>query len=121
MQNVESVGAALAKARAVCASLRTGLRGADVAKVISSTVGEGVEPMDCRVDKMQVVPRIVWAQYWRVGIDNYLVWAMQDSESSYILVSTGLCKELGLTIDKTQLPGNYQVDDGATCKFAGRL
>ena len=46
---------------------------------------------------------------------------MNDSESLYTLVSTGLWKELGLAMDKTQSPGNYRVADSTTRKFAGRL
>ena len=99
-------GAVSALARAVCASLQTGRGGAGGARVVSATVGESIEPMDRRVDKMHAVPRVPGAQYWKVGIDNYLVWAMHDSGSSYTLVSTGLCKELGLAIDKVKPPGN---------------
>ena len=82
-------------------------RGVDGAQVFLSTVGESVEPMNRRVDKIRVVPRVPGAQYWKVGIDNYLVWAMHYSGSSYTLVSTGLCKELELAIDKTRSLGNY--------------
>ena len=111
------MGAVSAIARTVCALLQTGRGGADGARVILLAVGEGVEPRDRRVDKMRVVPHIPGAQYWKVGIDNYLVWAIHDSGSSYILVSTGLYKELGLAIDKTWSPGNYRVAgvaDGTT-------
>ena len=73
MQDVEVVGAVLVIACTVCALLQTGRWGADGARVILSTVGEGVEPRDRRVDKMRVVPHIPGAQYWKVGIDNYLV------------------------------------------------
>lgn len=46
---------------------------------------------------------------------------MHDSGSSYTLVSTGLCKELGLAVNNTKLPGSYHVADGTARKFAGRL
>ena len=80
-----------------------------------------MQPMKHRVDKMRVASRIPGAQYWKVGMDKCLVWAMHDSRLSYTLVSAGLCKELGLTIIKTQSPGNYQVADGTMHKFAGCL
>ena len=56
-----------------------------------------------------------------VGLDNYRLWAMHDSGSSYTLVSTGLCKELGLAVNTAKSPGSYRVADGTARKFAGRL
>ena len=56
-----------------------------------------------------------------MGIDNYLLWAMYNSGSSYTLLSTGLCKEPGLTVDKMRLPGSYRLADGSLRKFARRL
>ena len=73
------------------------------------------------VEKLRTVPRVPGSQYLKVGIDNYLLWAMYDSGSSYTLLSTGLCKELGLAIDTTRPPGSYRVADGSLRKFAGRL
>ena len=46
---------------------------------------------------------------------------MYDSGSSYTLLSTGLCKELGPAVDKTRSPGSYRVADGSLRKFAGHL
>ena len=56
-----------------------------------------------------------------MGIDNYLLWARYDSGSSHTLLSTGLCKELGLAVDKTRSPGSYRVADGLLRKFAAHL
>ena len=56
MQDIEVVGAVLALAKAVCASLNTGHGVADGARVISAIAGMGVEEMDKRMDKMRVVP-----------------------------------------------------------------
>ena len=58
MQDIEVVGAVLALAKAVCASLHTGRGVADGARVISAIAGTGVEEMDKHVDKMRVVPRV---------------------------------------------------------------
>ena len=58
MQDVEVVGAVLALAKAVCASLHMGRGVADGARVISAIAGTGVEEMNKRVDKMRVVPRV---------------------------------------------------------------
>ena len=77
--------------------------------------------MSKRVEKLRTVPRVPGSQYLKEGIDNYLLWAMYDSGSSYTLLSTGLCKELGLAIDTTQPPGSYRVADGSLQKFARRL
>ena len=46
---------------------------------------------------------------------------MYDSGSSYTLLSTGLCKELGLAVDTTRSPGSYLVADRLLRKFAGCL
>ena len=62
MQDVEDVAAVLAIARTVCASLQMGHGGMDGARVISLTVGESMEPMNRRFDKMRVVPCIPRAQ-----------------------------------------------------------
>ena len=58
MQDVEVVGAVLALAKAVCASLHTGRGVADGAWVISAIAGMGVEEMDKRMDKMHVLLRV---------------------------------------------------------------
>ena len=77
--------------------------------------------MSKRVEKLRAVPLVPGSQYLKVSIDNYLLWAMYDSGSSYTLLSTGLCKELGLAIDTTRPPGSYRVADGSLRKFVGRL
>ena len=83
--------------------------------------GASVESMLKWVEKLQTVPHVLVSQYLKVGIDNYLLWAMYDSGSSYMLLSTGLFKELGLAVNMTWLPGSYRVADGSLQKFAGHL
>ena len=56
MQGIEVVGAVLALAKAVSASLHTGWGVADGARVISAIASMGVEEIDKHVDKMRVVP-----------------------------------------------------------------
>ena len=56
MQDIEVVGAVLALAKAVCASLHMGRGIADGVQVISAIAGMGVEEMDKCMDKMRVVP-----------------------------------------------------------------
>ena len=56
-----------------------------------------------------------------VGLDIYRLWAMHDSGSSYTLMSTGLCKELGLAVNTAKSPGSYHVAYGTAHKFAGCL
>ena len=85
------------------------------------TTGASVESMSKRVEKLRTVLCVPGSQYLKVGIDNYLLWAMYDSGSSYTLLSTGLCKELGLAVNTTWPPGSYRVADGLLQKFAGRL
>ena len=85
------------------------------------TTGANVESMSKRVEKLRTVLCVPGSQYLKVGIDNYLLWAMYDSGSSYTLLSTGLCKELGLAVNTTWPPGSYRVADGLLQKFAGRL
>ena len=58
MQDIEVVGAVLALAKAVCASLHTGHGVADGTRVISAIAGMGLEEMDKRADKMRVVPHV---------------------------------------------------------------
>ena len=58
MQDIEVVGAVLALAKAVCASLHMGRGIADGTWAISVIAGMGVEEMDKRMDKMHMVPRI---------------------------------------------------------------
>ena len=82
-------------------------------KVTSVTTGASVESISEWVEKLQTVPRVPGLQYLKVGIDNYLLWAMYDSGSSHTLPSTGLCKELGLAIDTTQPSGSYRLADGS--------
>ena len=72
--------------------------------------------MDERVEKLRVVPRVAGYNYWRVGLDDYLLWALHDSVTFFTLVSTGLCKALGLAVDR-RLAGTYSVADGSTRKF----
>ena len=105
----------------MCASLHTGRGVADGARVISAIAGTGVEEMDKRVDKMRVVPRVPGTYYLAAGLDKYRLWAMHNSGSSYTLVSTGLCKELGLAVNTAKSLGSYRVADGTARKFAGRL
>ena len=76
--------------------------------------------MDERVEKLHVVPSVTGSYYWRVGLDNYLLWALHDSGSSFMLMYTGLCKALGLAVDRRPA-GTYRVADGSTRKFAGQL
>ena len=111
----------LSIARAICAAVQSGRGAARGATVTSVTTSAPVEPMLKRVEKLRAVPRVPGLQYLKVGIDNYLLWAMYDSGSSYTLLSTGLCKVLGLAIDTTRPPGSYRVADGSLRKFAGRL
>ena len=58
MQDIEVIGAVLALAKAVCASLHMGHGVADGAWVILAIAGTGVEEMDKHVDKMHMVPRV---------------------------------------------------------------
>ena len=68
-----------------------------------------------------MVPCIPGAEYLAVGLDNHRLWAMHDSGSLYMLVSTGLCKELGLAVNTAKLLGSYCIAHGTAPKFAGRL
>ena len=52
------MGAVLALATAVCASLHTGCGIADGARVILAIAGMGIEEIDKRVDKMHMMPRM---------------------------------------------------------------
>ena len=61
MQDIEVIGAILALAKAICASLHTGRSIADGTRVILATTGTGTEEMDKRMDKMHVVPRVLGA------------------------------------------------------------
>ena len=56
-----------------------------------------------------------------VGLDNYCLWEMHNSSSSYTLMSTGPCKELGLAVNTAKLLGSYHVADSTARKFARRL
>ena len=58
MQDIEVVGAVLALAKAVCASLHMGCGVTDGTQVILAIAGTGVEEMDKHVDKMRTVPRM---------------------------------------------------------------
>ena len=69
-------------------------------------------PINHRVDKLRVVKRVPGHLYWYLGFDNYAIWALQDSGSSYTLVSRGLCRELGLPIQAGGTLGSYKVADG---------
>ena len=83
-------------------------------------MGAEVGNMDKSIEKLHVVLRVTGSDYWGVGLDNYLLWALHDSGSSFMLVSTGLCKALGLAVDRRSA-GTYHVADGSTRKFAGQL
>ena len=56
MQDVQVIGAILALAKAVCASLHTKQGVAGSARVISATAGTGVEEMGKHIDKMREIP-----------------------------------------------------------------
>ena len=57
---------------------------------MSVRMGADVANMTERIDKLRIVPWVLGAQNLKVGFDNYLLWAMHDSGSFYMLVSFGL-------------------------------
>ena len=83
------------------------------ARVLSvHTGGANVTPLKSRVDKLRTVRRTPGGLYWYLGLDNYAIWALEDSGSSYTLVSRGLCNELGLPVRTGGALGSYRVADG---------
>ena len=83
-------------------------------------MGAEVACMGERLVKLRVVPRVAGSDYWRVRLNNYLLWALHDSGSSFTLVSMRLCKALGLAVYRRRA-GNYHAVYGSTRKFAGLL
>ena len=81
---------------AVCAVARATAGTIRGATVTSGVSGDGVEEMSKRVDKMHVVPRVPGSWYLKVGLYNYVLWAMYNNGSLHMLVSTRLCRELGM-------------------------
>ena len=71
----------------VCTASRHGSDGAEVVGVVT---GSGSSPMSERVDKCHVIRRVVSAQYFNVALDNYCLFTLNDTGSSYMLTSSAL-------------------------------
>ena len=68
--------------------------------------------MSSRVDKRHLTRRTPTAQYYLVGIDNYVVWCLNDTGSMYTIISSALCRELGLRVLKGAKRHLFHVVDG---------
>ena len=60
------------------------------------------------------------AQYFDISLDNYRVYALNYTGSTFTLVSSALAKELGLRINPTG-KARFKVVDGAVRSFVGTL
>ena len=102
MRLVHHLGGALTAASSVAV-------GASVPEVRTGKFA--VDPLKQRVDKLGMVHRAPSELYWHLGLDNYAIWALDDSASSYAFVSQGLCNKLGLPIRTGGAVGSYRVAD----------
>ena len=78
-------------------------------------------PLDWHVNKLPVMHQVLRALYWHLGLENYTIWALDNSVSPYTLVSKGLCHELCLTVRTSGLLGSYYIAEEQTRHFAGYL
>ena len=81
----------------VCAASGHGSDGAEDVGVVT---GSGVSPMRVRVDKRHLISCAAHVQCFDVALDNYHLFMLNDTGSSYILISLALAQELGLRINK---------------------
>ena len=77
--------------------------------------------MSSRVDKRHLTRRTPTVQYYLVGIDNYVVWCLNDTGSTYIIISSALCCKLGLRILKGAKRRSFRVVDGQQKQSIGHL
>ena len=90
------------------------------ARVVRVTKGDGVAKLSERVDKRHLTRMTPMAQYFDVSLDNYRVYALNDTGSTFTLVSSALAKELGLRINPAG-KARFKVVDGAVKSFVGTL
>ena len=83
--------------------------------------GEEVSLMSSRVDKHHLTRRTPTAQYYLVGIDNDVVWCLNGTGSMYTIISSALCRELGLRILKRARRHLFRIVDGHEKQFIGHL
>ena len=79
--------------------------------MLSVHTGKEVSPMSSRVDKRHLTRCTSTAQYYLVGIDNYVVWCLNNTGSTYMIISSALCCELGLRVLKGGKRNSFRVVD----------
>ena len=85
------------------------------ASVLSVHTGKAaVTPLTQHADKLRVVRRALGGVYWHLGLYNCAIWALDDSGSTYALVSRGSCHELGLPIRTGRILGSFRAAEGQT-------
>ena len=81
--------------RKVCAA-QNAAGGSFGARVLSIHTGKEVSSMSSRVDKCHLTRRTPTAQNYLVGIDNYVVWCLNDTGSTYTIISFSTMLRTGL-------------------------
>lgn len=72
-----------------------------------------------RLDKRHLLSRKPGSKYFDLGFDAYRLWALFDTGANFSMVTTRLCKELGLPV--APFDKSFSLANGATGKFAGCL
>ena len=111
--SVTSHGAVCAK---VCTASRHCSNGAEVVGVVT---GSGVSPMNERVEKYHLIRHAAHMQYLNVVLDNDHLFVLNDTGSSYALISSALVQKLGLRINKRKR--TFKVVDSNPKAFVGFL
>ena len=80
--------------------------------MLSVHTGKEFSSMSSKVDKWHLTRCTPTAQYYLAGIDNYVVWCLNDTGSMYTIISSALCCELGMRVVKGAKRRSFCVVDG---------
>jgi len=77
------------------------------------------KPMAAYLDKRHLTARKPGSKYFDVVFASYRVWALSDTGANFSMVTTKLCRELGLAT--APFDKSFQLANGVTGRFAGCL
>ena len=87
--------------------------------MLSVNTGKEVSLMFSRVDKRNLTRHTPAAQYYLVGIHNYVVWCLNDTGLTYIIISLALYCIVDLGIIKGAKRHLFCVVDSREKQFIG--
>ena len=80
--------------------------GPDGAEAVGVVTGSSVRPMSEWVEKCYLICHAAYMQYFDIALDNYHLFELNNTSSSYIRILSVLVQELGLRINKCKRYSN---------------